>query len=487
MLRVWHELDLSPRLSPFAYQLNAVAAVKNLPFAGLFHEQGLGKTKIALDLALYWLQENIVDSVLVITKKGLVRNWKEEIETHTSLFCALIDGNKVRTSKNLNRPYRLYLTHYEAVISCQSILSLFFQSRKVGAILDEAHHMKNPAGQVAKSLFVLAPLFARRVVMTGTPVANRPYDIWSPIYFLDQGQSLGTNFKSFKSDYDLPVGAGNDDSNKHGDEVYERSLEKIFLKIKGFVVRETKESSGIELPDKKISDITINMEEQQQMLYDKVKQKIRIEILKNGNVQFDDVQNVLKKMLRLIQIASNPLLVDESYKNKPCKLEALEKIINTMPNGQKAIIWTNFIHNADWLAKQFADYGTTKIHGKLDMHARHRAVQTFKNDKKIKLLIATPGAAKEGLTITVANLAIFYDRNFSLNDWLQAQDRIHRISQKRACEIIHLQAADSIDQWIDRLLTYKNRCAMLAQGDLRVAEKDHYRDEVINLIEGVLS
>ena len=69
---------------------------------------------------------------------------------------------------------------------------------------------------------------------------------------------------------------------------------------------------------------------------------------------------------------------------------------------------------------------------------RNAAIRMFKTDPDTKVLVATPGAAKEGLTLTVANHAIFYDRSFSLDDYLQAQDRIHRISQDQPCYIWNL-------------------------------------------------
>ena len=82
------------------------------------------------------------------------------------------------------------------------------------------------------------------------------------------------------------------------------------------------------------------------------------------------------------------------------------------------------------------------------MHQRNQAVQSFTNSSNL-VLIATPGAAKEGLTLTVANHAIFYDRGFGLDDYLQAQDRIHRISQTRECFIHNLIANETIDEWVD--------------------------------------
>ena len=102
-----------------------------------------------------------------------------------------------------NRPGRLYLAHYEVMHSERARLILFAKARRLGVILDESQRIKNPHSRAAVALHSLGPLLARRVIMTGTPVANRPYDIWSQVYFLDGGESLGNSFPSFKSDTDF--------------------------------------------------------------------------------------------------------------------------------------------------------------------------------------------------------------------------------------------------------------------------------------------
>ena len=93
-----------------------------------------------------------------------------------------------------------------------------------------------------------------------------------------------------------------------------------------------------------------------------------------------------------------------------------------------------------------------------------------------QILFATPQSAKEGLTLTVANHAIFYDRGFNLDDYLQAQDRIHRISQKNDCHIYNLMVEESIDEWIDVLLKAKQRAAFLAQGDISLSDYQNVAD-----------
>ena len=146
-------------------------------------------------------------------------------------------------------------------------------------------------------------------------------------------------------------------------------------------------------------------------------------VVRGGKPLLDNAEEILKRLLRLVQVASNPALVDESYNAEPGKLPILSNLLQkAVDDGSKVIIWSSFIGNVDWLARHFSSFHPVRIHGKLAIPDRNRAVVKFKNEKDCKLLEATPGAAKEGLTLTVANRAIFYDRAFSLDDYLQAQD-----------------------------------------------------------------
>lgn len=122
------------------------------------------------------------------------------------------------------------------------------------------------------------------------------------------------------------------------------------------------------------------------------------------------------------------------------------------------------------MKRELSEYGSVVVHGNITIDERNEALEAFRSDPTIRVLVATPGAAKEGLTLTVANHAIFFDRSFSLDDYLQAQDRIHRISQDRSCYIWNLIARDTVDEWVDALLAAKHLAAQLGQGDIDSAE-----------------
>ena len=464
--KLLREPNLVARLDAFDYQQEAVDQIKDLEYSGVFHEQGLGKTKIAIDVMLHWLQSEQVDSVLIVIKKALLKNWFEELEMHTHMQPRILTQDRKANFHAFNSPIRLYLANYEVIKSEQSRFKLFLAARNIGIIMDEAHKIKNPNAALTQSFHQLSPNFKRKLILTGTPIANRPYDIWSLIKFLDQGEHLVTDFEGFKSSLDIP-----DDSRGGSKQEFQTKLADIFPKISSFCVRETKDGGRISLPSKEYVSIGTTWEQRQHELYRSVRDELGATIVSDGMPTYDESEGILKRLLRLVQIASNPGLIDESYSQEPGKFAYLEaELARITSQGEKAIIWTSFIKNADWLSEKLNEYSPRKIHGKMDMDSRGKSVRLFKNDPSCKVLIATPGAAKEGLTLTVANHVLFFDRSFSLDDYLQAQDRIHRISQVKKCYVYNFIMQDSVDEWVHSLLEAKEIAAKMGQGDINEAE-----------------
>lgn len=473
------EPEFSPKHAAYPYQVDAIRAVKDLPYAAIFHEQGLGKTKIAIDLALSWLQSDAVDTVFVITKKSLVQNWRREISGHCHITPHILSGNRRQNSLSLNSPVLLYVTNYEVIPANAQILSLFLQTCRVGCILDESHKIKNPDAALTRTFLDIASSFDRRVIMTGTPAANRPYDIWSQIQFLDGGAALGETFDTFKQEMDLPNRAADPAA-------YGARLATVHHRLAAFAVRETKNTAGIHLPEKTITAHEVKLPAWQMTTYAAFRDELAYEYEVDGVPEVDDVESVLKRLLRLVQCASNPALIDGRFDQEPGKYDVLLDMCHEFTSDSKVIIWTGFVENVDWLASKLAEFRPVRIHGGLPVTERDNSVDAFTNASNL-VLIATPGAAKEGLTLTAANHAIFFDRSFSLDDYLQAQDRIHRISQTRDCFIHNLIARDTIDEWVDVLLTAKYRAAQLAQGDIDTAAfRDSFRTDVAEVLQGVL-
>ena len=471
--------ELSPKHTAYPYQLDAIRAVKDLPYAALFHEQGLGKTKIAIDLALLWLQSDAVDTVFVVTKKSLVDNWCKEISGHCHVTPHILSGNRRRNSASLNSPVLLYVTNYEVIGTNADIIRTFLQTCRAGCILDESQKIKNPDAVLTRTFHDMAQHFERRIIMTGTPAANRPYDIWAQIKFLDGGKSLGDTFGIFRQEMDLPT--------RHSDAAdYGGRLTTIHQRVAAFTVRETKDTAGIHLPEKTITTHHVELPAWQMAKYNAYRDELAYEYEVDGVTEIDNVESILKRLLRLVQCASNPALIDGHYDHEPAKYTLLLDMCREFTSESKLIIWTGFVDNVEWLTAKLTEFEPVCIHGNLPMYQRNSAVDLFTHSSN-RLLIATPGAAKEGLTLTVANHAVFFDRGFSLDDYLQAQDRIHRISQTRECFVHNLIANGTIDEWVDVLLTAKYRAAQLAQGDIDAAVfSDSFRTDIAEVLRGVL-
>ena len=93
-------LDLKIKKDAFPFQKESFDLIKDEDYFAIFHEQGLGKTKIAIDLAYYWLNFDDIDSVMILTKKSLINNWKNELDFHGNLLPIILMEIKEKTMKN---------------------------------------------------------------------------------------------------------------------------------------------------------------------------------------------------------------------------------------------------------------------------------------------------------------------------------------------------------------------------------------------------
>jgi SNF2 family DNA or RNA helicase len=445
----------------YPHQYEAIDYLSKHCEVALFDEQGLGKTKIVIDSLCTSMKEDVLEGVLVVSPMSLLYNWELEVTKHSFLIPIVIKGTQREKRYKFLTGANFYITNYEAVVAELERIRRFCRSRKIAIVLDESARIKNPATKTAQSLFMLRPYSAKRIIITGTPVANKPIDLWSQYFFLDGGVLLGSDYKAFKLKYD--------EKNPN----YVKALLELQNIIKEHSIRRCK-NEVLELPEKKFINIYATLIGEQHRLYSQLKEELRIEVQDmDGNAIIDEVENILKKLLRLTQIASNPFLVDKGYKEVPAKFSILENLLKgIIEKDEKAIIWTSFVENIIILKSRLKQYCPLVIHGDVPVKDRADAVKVFQDSEKNKIMIANPSAAREGLTLTRANNAIYIDRNFNLVDYLQSQDRIHRISQMRECTIFKILAKGTIDEYIDRVIDIKKEVAGFVQGDVNTVDSN---------------
>lgn len=441
--------------SVLRHQVEGTTFLRQRERAALFDEQGLGKSKQLIDAVAAEIEAGTLKGALVICPNGLKSTWAGEIERFSTLPYAVFGaGRKARRTAFSSLRAAFYVINYEAVAAELPSLRALLRFKAMALVLDESHRIKTPDASVTKAVLQLRSDAKRRYLLTGTPVANKPDDLWSQIFFLDDGAALGTTFEEFQKRYGTSASGY-------------QAVDDLRDRVGGLSLRRLKRDA-LKLPPKEVRRVVVDLEATQQAMYDKLRRELSLWVKSlTGEQVLREVEAILARLVRLAQLASNPRLLDAGYEDVPAKFKALDKLLAKYLREpeQKVIIWTSFVGNIAELAVRYERFSPVVLHGEVSTQERDHAVRSFRQKKSVRLLIANPAAAREGLTLTEANVAIYVDRTFNLVDYLQSQDRIHRISQQRACEIILLIGRATIDEFVDFSLEQKHRLAQFSQKD----------------------
>ena len=473
-----YDFNYSPKTKPFPHQVEAIEYITSRVSVPLFDEQGLGKTKMVIEALCNNMEQKIIDGALIICKMHLIQNWKDEIETHSHLKCIVLRGSANEKGLRFMGYSHFYIINYESVIGEVERLRMFLRIRKMAIVLDESYKIKNPNTETTRAILNLKDLAKKRIIVTGSPIANRPLDLWAQFYFLDNGNLLGDNYKKFEKAYSVNLkGDSSPEQEAKFNDLREIVLSNSIRRLKKDV---------LELPEKIYIAKHVQIEGQQKEMYVQLKKELYIEITNiDGEKIIDESSEILKKLLRLAQIASNPFLIDKAYDETPAKFPLLDALIDTiLERKEKVIVWSCFVDNIRILYKRYRKFGSLILYGGIPMEKRNKTVKQFRNSDEFVILVANPAAAREGLTLTSANNAIYLDRNFNLVDYLQSQDRIHRISQTKECRIYKLIAKNTIDEYIDEIICKKHKLAKYIQGDTDSIESNQYltKEELLDIL-----
>jgi len=235
------------KTEPYAHQLEVFEAFKSREFYGLFMEMGTGKSKVAIDIASYLYEQQKIDAVLLIAPNGVHYQWySEQLPEHSPLpyYGFIWDSRKYDT-----RHYQVAMSEFEKkddrikwlmanveYFSTAALIRIFkryLTSNRVFLIVDEATRIKNPRAKRTKQIIELSRMAYFRTILTGSPVTNSPFDLWSMFEFLKH-DFWDCNYFMFMHRYGLFV----KDMNRYTGRTFQRVMnEKDYSQLRSRIAK----------------------------------------------------------------------------------------------------------------------------------------------------------------------------------------------------------------------------------------------------------
>ena len=482
------ELDDELEKKLFPHQRVAVSWMLHTPHAFLGDDMGLGKTLSVLSTFSALHAQGLAQMILIVCPHSLTRNWIREVERWTpDLRIMLMPSRKRERADFLGKVATApegwvqgVVLNYEAIRlpDVFPALRTYCSSRETLLVLDESQRAKNPQSKTFLALAEIAPVCSRRVLLSGTPTPKAISDIWAQFALLDGGERFGTNYYEW---LETIAELGNKWSPYAVKSYKKDAVEQTILRVRELLLRRKKEDV-VNLPEKIFSVRDIELKGEQRKRYDEIRKELLLRVRTvNGKVYIREIESILEEFLRAVQIASNPRLIDPEWKGEPAKFLELDEIVQevVVEREQKLVVWTNYLDNVSELCDRYARYGAAGFTGSVSADARAKLVEQFQErNSDLKILIAIPAAGGVGITLTAAQTAVYIDKTWNAEHWMQSIDRIHRIGQQGTVSVISLHACP-VDEIIYRNLIRKKeiQSELLGDGEERGSEHSLYPDK----------
>lgn len=446
------------RWIPHDYQCTATSFLISNPRSALFLDPGLGKTSISLAVTkILKYSEQISGVLLVAPLRVSYSVWPSEISkwanfnklSHTILH----DDNKgsiwgYKKDIYLINPEGLQWLHKELLRGLQLGRKCPFNA----LIIDESTKFKSHKSNRFQYVCDMLPLFNRRHILTGTPSPKSLLDLWSQIYILDEGKSLGTNYHRYRNKYFQAS-----DWNKHDWQIKDFSKEEIYAKIANLVLDMSAEDY-LNMPELIFNNIPVLLNEKAMALYKRMEREMFIELedsqasaeaaaqatmkchqIANGNVYEDIPIDLNEEEIKQFRKIRKTLHVHDD------KLEALKDLIEEL-NGKPIIIAYHFKHDLEALKKAL---GKNIPHiGSGVSSKKSKELENKWNKGELPILLGHISSMAHGLNMQKGgNDICFYSVTSDLELYVQFYRRVYRQGVKgNQVRVHHLVAMNTVDE-----------------------------------------
>lgn len=462
---------------PYKHQIEGVLyGLENDAFL-LGDDQGLGKTKQIIDLALCRkAKEGMKHCLIICGINGTKYNWADEVKIHSNESAwvlgnrytkrqptKIVEGGTKEKLEDLNNcpPQFFWITNIETLrggaykeskaknakyrFPIAEKIQELVDNGTIGMIaFDEAHKAKNPDSQQGRALLsIKAP---HPIPMSGTFLLNNPLDLYLPLAWAGFENH---SFYQYKNHYCVMGGFRNTEivGYKNLDELRDTMSKVMLRRTKGDV---------LDLPPKVHVNEYVEMTPQQKKLYSEVVKQVRDNI--------DKIRlypDPLSEMLRLRQVTGYPGILSTTV-TESAKMDRLEELVEEIASvNEKCIVFSQWSTMTNIVKEKLKRFNPAYITGEVKSEDRMDEIKRFQNDPECKVIIGTIGAMGTGLTLTAASTVIFLDEPWNRGIKDQAEDRAHRIGTRGTVRIVTLITKDSVDEGIYNLVQKKGKMADL--------------------------
>lgn len=441
-------IDLHAVLRPYQREgLNWLNFLDDLNFGGvLADDMGLGKSIQVIAFMLSQRSKVDRNTNLLVVPSTLVFNWQQEVARFApSIKIRTVHGaNRIKHTDDFD-DHELIITTYGTLLSDISFLREYVFNY---VFLDESQNIKNPETQRYKAVRLLNA--RNRIAITGTPIENNTFDLYSQLSFACPGL-LGSK-QYFKDIFSIPI-----DTFKNS----KRALE-LQQQVKPFILRRTKDEVATDLPDKTEMVVYCEMDEEQRGIYDAYEKEFRDYISATTDDQLKkNPMNVLKGLTRLRQICDAPaLLGDDALTGyRSAKINTLLEQIETKSPQHKILVFSQFVSMLDLIAEQLTarQIGYELLTG--STRNRGAVVNAFQTNPNSRVFLISLKAGGTGLNLTAADYVYLVDPWWNPAVENQAIDRAHRIGQDKKVIAIRLICTDTVEEKILQMQETKRSLA----------------------------
>ena len=466
------------KTKPYAHQLKALNKSHNKELFAYFMEMGTGKSKVLIDNVSMLYDKGKINGFLLVAPKGVYKNWYDSeipahmvdhVEKKMVLWQANITKSQQKKLDTLFEPgedLHILIMNVDAFSTSKGVefAAKFLRCHRTLMAVDESTTIKNPDAKRSKHICSLGRYAKYKRILTGSPVTKSPLDLYKQCEFLGEGLLDFTSYYAFRTRYAI-LKTMNFGSHSAKVPVGYKNLQELSDKIAVFSDRVLKEDC-LDLPDYTYQKRIIQLSKEQQKIYDQMKNVALAQM--DGKLM--TTSTALVQLMRLQQITCGHFKADEGtlkiIKNE--RVNALMDILEEVEG--KAIIWAHWRQDIDSIVKaikkEYDPGSVMTYYGSTSTEDRAKAIKAIQDPKsKVRFLVGTPQTGGYGITLTEANVMIYYSNGYDLEKRTQSEARINRIGQKRKMTYIDIICEKTVDERIVKALRKKINIASEVMGE----------------------